>query len=161
MYEQNDELLNAVIDPETGEVLTASVADNLNELSTALVAKIKNVNIEVDAYKAEIKRLKEVMDAKKHGVESAKSFLKGLMENNDIKKFEDGIHKVTLRKAVPKLIIKDEGDVDGENAIPGKYISTEKIIVRNIDKKAIKEDLKNGIDVNGAELEWNTSLLIK
>lgn len=161
MYEQNNELLNSVIDPETGEILTASIADNLNELSTALIAKIKNVNAEVVAYKEEITRLKEIMDSKKHSVESTKSFLKGLMENNDIKKYEDGVHKVTLRKAVPKLILIDEKDIIGENALPEKYIDLEEIVVRNIDKKAIKEDLKNGEVVNGAELEWNTSLLIK
>lgn len=172
LYEINRDVLN--IDPETGEVIEIvgglsgviesdsngnvldmghTLKEQREELMLNLVKRIKNLDDDVDSYKREMAKMKDSMNAKRTSLESTKNYLKGFMKANDVKKFEEGIFGATRRKATAKVNLIDE------DSIPSFY--KEDVTTIKIDKKAIKEDLKDGKIVDGAELQWSEGLLIK
>ena len=70
-----------------------------------------------------------------------------------MKKVETTLGNISVRNNAPSLVVEDE------NLLNEKF-KTEVTAVK-IDKKAIKEALKNGEEVIGVRLENSNSLIIK
>ena len=158
LYEIREDILALIdkVDPDTGEVLfdpealDALMVERDEKIESVALA-IKNIKAEGDAIAAEIKTLtdrKRVLDNK---AESIKSYLKRQLDGE---KFSSPRVAVSYRNAssvkIDELKFWDNHPADA--------------FVRRTEepnKKAISDALKNGVNIPGASLETNTSIIIK
>lgn len=144
-------------DDETGELLfDESMMDQLEgEFNTKIdniCAYIKNQEALKSGISDEIKSLND----RKRSVDRKIDYLKGLitdsMARRDVKKLETPRNKISFRKSVSVNVLD-------ENQIDGSYF-VEKV-ERKLDKKTLLADLKNGVEVDGAELLEKQNIQIK
>lgn len=113
---------------------------------------LAELNADVNKCKVEIERLTE----KKKSLENNIKWLKGQLLNfykaNGGKKINAGTFTVSARKSEAVEVL----DVD---VIPEEYLTVKQTVSAN--KTAIKEAIKNGISVNGAELKVNENIQVK
>ena len=152
LYEIEKEILDCV-DYETGEVIDF---DRLNQLAIDRQTKIDDViswykalTAEATAIDTEVKALKERQNQKITKSESLKLWLTTILNGS---KFDSSRNFVSWRKS-------DEVHIMDETKIPDEYKS-EKIEV-SISKADIKRDIKNGINVVGAEIIYKNNIQIK
>lgn len=132
-----------------------------NELALILKNKAENIvgyNFTLESnknvLKKEIERLQSIYKATENKQEKLYTYVKENMNKLGLEKIETPIGNITIKKNPPSVNIYDE------KIIPIEYIKEK--IVTSIDKAKIKEDIKKGINVLGAELiETNTRLEIK
>lgn len=149
LYEINEEMLGC-IDPETGEV----DADKLSELSMmrddkieGIALWIKDLKAEAEALKAEKMAFAARQQAAEKKAESLKNYLTGYLNGE---KFKSTKCAVSFRKTESVKILD-------ELELPPEYTSIE----IKADKAAIKQAIKNGQTVAGAEIVESTSISIK
>lgn len=144
-------------DDETGELLfDESMMDQLEgEFNTKIdniCAYIKNQEALRSGISDEIKSLND----RKKSVDRKIDYLKGLitdsMARRDVKKLETPRNKISFRKSVSVNVL-DESQIDGSYFV-------EKM-ERKLDKKTLLADLKNGVEVDGAELLEKQNIQIK
>lgn len=156
LYEINEQLRNAIefgCDPETGEIIDTAA---LEELEMARDEKIENICLFIKDLKAEaaaIKAEKDALDTRmKASAKKAESLTNYLQQQLAGEKFKTSKVAISYRKTQAVTIF----DFD---ALPADYIriktSTEP------DKVLIKEAIKAGETVPGAELEERQSMTIK
>ena len=110
---------------------------------------IKNTEADVEARKNEIKRLTELNKADERKNERMKEVLKESMALIGHERVDTPLFKVSFRKS-------EAVEVD-DLLLPEAY----KVATYKPDKKLLKEDLKNGLDILGAKLVENQNLIIK
>lgn len=159
LYSITEDLLTVidggmVVSIEDGEILFD--ADNLEELEGEYLDKLeacgiycKNEQAEIDAIKAEEKRLADRRHVKENKVKRLKEYMLQSMEATETKKLDTPKVYISTRKS-QKVIVDDEA------AIMPIY----KKITETIDKTALKKALKNG-DVYGAHIEESVNLMLK
>ena len=153
-YRRLQELMDEDIDQE-------AVRDTLEAIEGAIEVKAKNIAVlvqsmgnDADIIKAEEQRLA----ARRKAIENRQKWLKDYLQYNmeavGIDKFKTPTHTIALQNNPPALNIYDEGK------IPASYMT---IIPERweVDKQAVKEDLKAGAEVPGAELTRGKSLRIR
>lgn len=162
LYEINIHLRKVIeegfsIDEETGEILFDE--ENLNELKEAFKDKldgiacyIKDLNAKADAIKKEIDNLKERKEACERKADKLKDYIANALKVTDLDGIETPRNKIGFRKSTS---VK----VNDETLISYRYF-TEKT-EKKLNKKAVLEDLKKGIEVDGCELEVKRNLQIK
>jgi len=151
LYEINEEILNCV-DLETGEIVEA---DKLEELQIAFDVKVENVGCwiknllaEASALKEEKEKLAKRQSTCKNKAESLKEYLGNVLAGQ---KFKTSKVSISFRKteAVSAIdITKVEDDYL-------KYKEPE------LNKTKIKEAIKAGVNVLGAELITSNNIQIK
>jgi hypothetical protein len=133
--------------------LLGSIESEFNEKVVNVCLFIKNIDVEIESISHVINDLQK----RKNKLISKRDNLADLVKNSMVKVGVEKIHStlfdVKIAKNPSKLIIDDP------NLIPECYILTS--LVDEINKKKIKEDLKNMIGVAGAELQYSTRLVIK
>lgn len=151
LYEINQDIMNC-IDFETGEILDDEKLQELqmekSEKIENIALWIKNLESETKAIKDEINVLRERNELKERKIEKLKQYLTGNVE----KKFETSKVIISYRKSVSV-------NITDESKLEEKYIKTK--IETSVDKMAIKEAIKNGITVSGAELIEKQNIQIK
>lgn len=110
---------------------------------------MKNLDADIEARKSEIDRLKKLNDADKSKKERMKTDLATSMELTGHEKVDTTLFKVSFRKS-------EAVEVD-DLLLPGSY----KVATWKADKKRLKEDLKNGLEILGAELVERKNLNIR
>lgn len=110
---------------------------------------IKNLDADIEARKNEIDRLKKLNDADKSKKERMKTDLATSMELTGHEKVDTTLFKVSFRKS-------EAVEVD-DLLLPEAY----KVATWKADKKRLKEDLKNGLEILGAELVERKNLNIR
>lgn len=110
---------------------------------------MKNLDADIEARKNEIDRLKKLNDADKSKKERMKSDLATSMELTGHEKVDTTLFKVSFRKS-------EAVEVD-DLLLPEAY----KVATWKADKKRLKEDLKNGLEILGAELVERKNLNIR
>lgn len=152
IYEINKEIMGC-IDLETGEIINFERLKELklekNEKIENIALWIKNLNAESEAIKEEIKALSERKERKEKKLEQLKEFLSNILENQ---KFETARVAISYRKSA-SLNILDEAKIDKQ------FIK--EVITTSIDKMAIKEAIKAGQVVEGAEIVEKQNIQIK
>ena len=113
---------------------------------------IYQLSADADMYDKEIKRLQAKKKSAESNIDRMKVALSEYMKAANQKKLSAGTFTLSFRKS-ESVVIKDE------NALPEAYIKTE--IKKSPDKTAIKNAIKNGQTVAGAELQENQNLQIK
>ena len=110
---------------------------------------IKNIESDVEARKAEIKRLTELNRADEKKKDHLKETLSTSMQLTGHERVDTPLFKVSFRKS-------QAVEVD-ELVLPESY----KVATWKPDKKRLKEDLKNGLEIVGASLVERKNLSIR
>lgn len=147
-----DAAMQECIDPETGEV----DADRIEALAMEKDKKIENIALwiinikaDVETAKAEIDRLTTLKRTAENKAESLKNLLQYTLNGE---KFKTGRCSINYRKSTSVVI-------DNEDLLPMDF----KKVSYTPDKKLLKEfwAKHEGIDVPGAHLQDNVSVIIK
>ena len=128
---------------------------NQNELtqkSIDYVKVIRNKEADSNAIEAEIKRLKAMKDANDRVIDRMKLAVKDAMMTSGIDKIESSLFKLSLRRSEAVEVISID-------QLPESLIVVKKTV--SADKVKIKEQIKNGIPVEGAVIVENFNLSIK
>ena len=145
------------VDEETGEILFDE--SDLNALDAEISEKIenvacyiKNLTADISALKEEEKNLSTRRKQKERKIDSLKGYINYAMELSGRKSLESPRCKVSFRKS-------SSVEVPDINALDEDYIT--KTIEIKPNKVAIKEALKEGKTVEGAEIVERQNLQIK
>lgn len=137
------------ISPEIDEKLQINQF-NLIEKTTNYVHVIKTLDSECDIIDIEIKRLQELKKQRSNFTQSLKDRLKNAMQAMELTEIKTALNKINFRKSESVEIID-------ESILPSDVL----IYEPKIDKKKIKEIIKNGGQVFGAKIVENQNLQIK
>lgn len=148
-----DEIIN-----NEGE-LTPELEDRLMINQDQLEAKgkgygyiIKDIESEIDAIDVELKRLAALKKQRTNAVDKLKTSLSEAMQLFDISELKTPTLKINFRKS-------ESVDISDLNLLELEYKKV--TITETADKTAIKDAIKNGIQVTGAVLKTNLNLQIK
>lgn len=149
------ELIEEQIDLEKGEILDSY--DDAVELKEEIIAlgleklcKVRaNIKADIDSFKAEEKRINEQRKRLERALERNEKYIMFVHTQSGNKKNIAGTFTVSTRLSESVCL-----DVDFENKDFGSYEFKP-------DKKAIKEALKNGAEIDGARIITNENLQIK
>ncbi len=152
LYEINEAILN-LVDMETGEIADAEAFDSLTmqkeEKLENVALWIKNLTADATAFKAEKERFAEREKAALKKAESLKSYLAYALDGQ---KFSTTKCAVSFRKSESIEIID-------KASLPKDFV-TETVTIK-ADKTAIKNAIKSGQEVSGAQLVENLNISIK
>ena len=156
LYEINSEIMSC-IDMETGEVIDT---EKLNELQLERDAKIENVALWIKELKAEAEAIKQeklaLADRQRVAENKAESLKNWIAYALNGEKFKTAKCSVSFR-TTESVEVTEEGL---ESLMNGHdELLTYKAPEPN--KKAIKQALKDGLNVEGVQLVQNTSVIIK
>lgn len=149
------QLIEEQIDFETGEI--SDEYDDAVELKEEIIAlgleklcKVRaNIKSDIDAFKAEEKRISEQRKRLEKALERNEKYIMFVHKKSGNAKNIAGTFTVSTRKSESVCL-----DIDFENRDYGNYEFKP-------DKKAIKEALKNGVEIDGARIITNENLQIK
>ena len=162
-----------MVDPETGEILDEeSFNAKFDEIQMALNEKIensmcfyKNLQADIEAFKAEEKNLAQRRKVKENLAERVKNRIDNYVtmqftdeegnvdkENLNKWKFETSKVKLSYRKS-------DSVEVFDINSLPKEYVK-EKVEL-SPDKTALKKALKDGKEIEGAEIVTKLNMQVK
>lgn len=145
------EIYNMELDEET-KLDTLDSIDWETEYETKVenyIKVMKNIDADVEARKAEIKRLTELNKADEKKKDHLKDTLSTSMNMTGHERVDTPLFKVSFRKS-------QAVEVD-ETVLPEAY----KVATWKPDKKRLKEDLKNGLEIIGASLVERKNLSIR
>lgn len=155
LYEIDQAIENAFynsIDPETGEILDSTLLDELtlkrDEKIENIALLMKNLKAEAEAIRTEEKKLSD----RRRACENRLSWLNKYLANSlQGEKFKTARVSVSWRKS-------QSVEVEDVWKLPEDY---RRYKDPEPDKARIKEDLKKGIEIEGAELVDNLSMIVK
>lgn len=158
LYEMTDSFLNI----SNLDTMSESEKENIKQVlmkeiaskSSNIIKVIRNKEAQIEQIDNEIKRLTELKKVKQNDINSIKGYTIECLNNAGIKKLETALGNITVRVNPKATEILDVGQ------LPSKY--KKEVTEIKIDKKLILEDLKNGIEVEGATLKETTySIILK
>ena len=142
-FVDNQEELNSYLD-----VLNVE----LEEKAKNIFMLIKNIEAPVVAIDEEIKRLTEMKRSYQTKANNLVNYISYTMQKNGIDEVKCDIVRFFFRKS-------EALEITDESLIPEEYIKTKE--VKTVDKNAIKKDIKEGKEINGAYIKVNKNLQIK
>ena len=154
LYELTGQFLdiyNLELDEET-KLDTLDSIDWETEYETKVenyIKVMKNLEADVEARKNEIKRLTELNKADEKKKEYLKDTLSTSMSLTGHERVDTTLFKVSFRKSQAVEV--------AEAVLPEAY----KVATWKADKKRLKEDLKNGLEIIGASLVERKNLSIR
>ena len=136
----------------------ADLADTLESIDDALELKLENTakvirtfEAQAEALKTEEDRMRKKRQTYQNNVDRLKSYIFEAMQATGKDKLK-GVHvSLRLQNNPPSV------NMLNAQAIPAHYLVEQP---STVDKKAVLQDLKNGIAVDGAELKQDKSLRI-
>ena len=144
---------------EIAEQLEAeTLKDTLDAINDAVESKVENTAFVIKSLEGnisvideEIKRLQAMKSAQQNNVKSLKMYIQDAMEQVGLEKVQGDLIKIAIQNNPPSVRLRD-----GFNN--SDYLVE---VAPRVDKKAILADLKQGKDINGAELVQGRSLRIR
>ncbi|MGE7020446.1 siphovirus Gp157 family protein [Solibacillus cecembensis] len=134
--------------------------DTLESLEMALEEKlegyamvIKNIESDAAGIKAEESRLAERRKSMENAIKRMKENMQYSMVATGQLKVKGEKFNFTVQKNPPSLKVLDE------DLIPQNFVTVQE--VKNIDKKAILAELKNGTEIDGVEISQGESIRIR
>lgn len=127
------------------------VDGDLEDKAENIAKLMKSLELECNAIKEEETRLSNKRRAMENKNKGLKEYLENTMKSTGKLKFKSKLFSFNIQKNAPSLKILDESLLDD------KYY----IVEKKIDNKAIKNDIKNGVEVPGASLIQTESLRIR
>ena len=151
LYEIDSEIMNC-IDTETGEIIDT---DKIESLQMERSQKIRNIALWIKDLKAEAEALKVEKDnfaqrqcTAENKIDSLKKYLAFALNGEKVKETE---YTISYRKSEAVEVV----DV---KAIPIEYIVYPE---PTVNKLLIKDQIKHGINVPGAQIVEHESIIIK
>lgn len=150
-------LINSIIEndgeitPEQELALTIN-KDQLQSKSESYAYVIKQMDAECDIIDLEIKRLQQAKKVRENTVERLKATLSNAMQLFEVDEIKTPLIKLNFRKS-ESVVVYDT------NSLPQMYKTIK--VTETPDKAKIKEAIKQGETVVGAELVINQNLQIK
>lgn len=143
---------------ESGEIDEQTVLDTMESIGASeklesYVYVQKNLEAEIDAFKAEIERMTERKKSLEAQVERLKNAQIAFMQASGQKSANAGTFKLTMRE-------NKSVEITDEAAIPAEYITVIPSSKRP-DKKAMLAALKDGAQIEGASLKTSYSVTAK
>ena len=152
-YRNLQELLdNPEIDQEIITNALDEVGEQLEEKAENIAKLIKTLEVEVNGYKTEEKRLADRRKTLENRITGLKSYIDAAMKATGKKKFKGQLFSFNIQKNPPSVNITDS------TLIPKEYYIEQEPV---LDKKTVLAELKNGVIVPGAELKQTESLRIR
>ena len=146
------EVQNMDLDPEVMQDTLDSIEDAIESKAENIAKLIRNLESDVSAYKEEEDRLKTKRQATENKVKWLKTYLEDNMKMTGKTKFKSGMFNFSIQKNPASVNITDE------KAIPEEFLIQQP---PKVDKTSLKEILKRGIEVPGAELKQTEGLRIR
>ena len=141
------------LDDETWQDTLESIDSAIEQKADGVMYVIRNLEVDVIGLKDEEKRLKSKREVAERKIKRLKQYLQENMEAVGKTKFKTQLFAYNIQNNPASLKLTDE------KLIPEKYYTVE--TSRKYDNKAIKDDLKAGKVINGAELRTSQSLRIR
>lgn len=129
-----------------------SVEMQLKEKAENVIKFRQGLIASSEAIDSEIKRLSDIKKSFLRKADNIKGYISHTMEINDIERIDTDFTKIYFLNS-------ETLDVVDESKIPEKYIK--QIITKNVDKMAIKKDIKSGMEIPGTVLTTHKNLQIK
>lgn len=146
------EVQNMELDPEVMKDTLDSIEDAIESKAENIAKLVRNLESDVSAYKEEEERLKTKRQATENKVKWLKTYLEDNMKLSGKTKFKSGMFNFSIQKNPVSVNITDE------RIIPEEFLIQQP---PKVDKTSLKEVLKNGIEVPGAELKQTEGLRIR
>ena len=146
------EVQNMDLDPEVMQDTLDSIEDAIENKAENIAKLIRNLESDVAAYKEEEDRLKTKRQATENKVKWLKTYLEDNMKLTGKTKFKSGMFNFSIQKNPASVNITDE------KVIPEEFLIQQP---PKVDKTSLKEILKRGIEVPGAELKQTEGLRIR
>lgn len=143
---------NMDLDPEVMQDTLDSIEDAIENKAENIAKLVRNLESDVSAYKEEEDRLKTKRQATENKVKWLKTYLEDNMKLTGKTKFKSGMFNFSIQKNPASVNITDE------KAIPEEFLIQQP---PKVDKTSLKEILKRGIEVPGAELKQTEGLRIR
>lgn len=143
---------NMDLDPEVMKDTLDSIEDTIESKAENIAKLVRNLESDVSAYKEEEDRLKTKRQATENKVKWLKTYLEDNMKLTGKTKFKSGMFNFSIQKNPASVNITDE------KAIPEEFLIQQP---PKVDKTSLKEILKRGIEVPGAELKQTEGLRIR
>lgn len=141
------------VNEETGELIACF--DDLDQLKENKEEKIKNCAMyirEQEIFSDDIDKQIDILKKRKETAKKKADYLKQyLMENTDHQKYEFPEISITYRTSTSTEV--------NEELLPKKYLH--KVVTYKADKNELKQLLKDGATIKGAQLVIKTNLIIK
>lgn len=141
------------LDDETWQDTLESIDSAIEQKADGVMYVIRNLEVDVIGLKDEEKRLKSKREVAERKIKRLKQYLQENMEAVGKTNFKTQLFAYNIQNNPASLKLTDE------KLIPEKYYTVE--TSRKYDNKAIKNDLKAGKVINGAELRTSQSLRIR
>ena len=139
--------------PECWADTIGGIEFTMEEKARAYTAVILELEAEADAKKAASKRISEGAKSLEKRADFLRDRLKMAMEEIGKSEFKFAEFKVSIPK--PRASLK----IDDDSIVPDKFKTTATVI--SINNAALKQSLVDGESVDGAHLEYKTSLTIR
>ena len=143
---------NMDLDPEVMKDTLDSIEDAIEIKAENIAKLVRNLESDVSAYKEEEDRLKTKRQATENKVKWLKTYLEDNMKLTGKTKFKSGMFNFLIQKNPASVNITDE------KIIPEEFLIQQP---PKVDKTSLKEILKRGIEVPGAELKQTEGLRIR
>jgi hypothetical protein len=149
-YEQLLEMAEQ-LDEETLRDTLESINEAIEEKVENTAYVIKSLEANVKIIDEEVKRLQAMKSTQQRNIKSLKEYIQESMEKVGLGKIEGSLIKVSIQNNPPSVRLDDDFKI-------GKYLVS---VEPKFDKKAILSDLKQGLDIPGAEMVQGKSIRIR
>lgn len=140
------------LEPETLKDTLDSIEDAIEDKAENIAKLIRNLEADNKAFEEEEKRFKEKKQAADNRIKSLKLYLEDNMRLTGKTKFKAGFFSFAIQNNPPSVEVFDEA------LIPKQFLIAQPV---KIDRAGIKELLKAGEEVPGAELKHSSGLRIR
>ena len=146
------EVQNMELDPEVMKDTLDSIGGTFEDKAENMAKLMRNLKSDISACKEEEGYLKTKRQAKENKLKWLETYLEDCMKLTGKTKFKSGMFNFSIQKNPVSVNILDERIIPEEFLIPQ---------LPKIDKTALKDVLKNGVEVPGAELKQTEGLRIR
>ena len=140
------------LEPETLKDTLDSIEEAIEDKAENIAKWIRNLEADKKAFEEEEKRFKEKKQAADNRIKSLKLYLEDNMRLTGKTKFKAGVFSFAIQNNQPNVEVFDEA------LIPKQFLIEQPV---KIDRAGIKELLKAGEEVPGAELKHSSGLRIR
>jgi hypothetical protein len=140
------------VDEETEHALSLLEGELVDRVNAAAVGVRELEHIEA-AYRAEAKRLQSRAQVAASGAERLKRYLLDALTVAGERKVETPLFAVARQANPPRVVVDDAA------ALPEQYVTTR--VEQVVDKKAVADALKDGLEIAGAHLERSEGVRIR
>lgn len=153
LYEITDAYLSLDEAEKTEDVIKVldGIKDEFDKKAENTVKVIRNFEADIQALRDEEKRLADKRRSLEKKKKDLKEYLYFNMERMQVRKINAGIFDINIQKNPQSIKILDEA------TIPDKY----KVASYKLDKKTLKDDIKNGVEIEGAQLVQTEGIRIR